>query len=204
MSGSAGHGRWGNRFDHGVSAVTGALGFAPRLGSASAARHQRFAVPEGGRIGGVGAARQVELNETFHRLLYEGSGNVLLARAIHDLVRFFHAYRTAYNPRARLIIAGAYSGFERYLTLVHHLIASLGVQDVHILGQVSNEVLTALYDVADLFLGASEHEGFCVPLIEAFYKRIPVVAYASTAVPATLHGMHQRPGTDDDVKRPME
>ena len=46
----------------------------------------------------------------------------------------------------------------------------------HILGQVTNEELTALYDVADLFLCASEHEGFCVPLIEAFYKRVPVVA----------------------------
>ena len=48
--------------------------------------------------------------------------------------------------------------------------------------------LTALYDIADLFLCASEHEGFCVPLIEAFYKRVPVVAYASTAVPATMDG----------------
>jgi hypothetical protein len=53
---------------------------------------------------------------------------------------------------------------------------------------VSNEELTALYDVADLFLCASEHEGFCVPLIESFYKRVPVLAYAATAVPATMDG----------------
>jgi glycosyltransferase involved in cell wall biosynthesis len=59
---------------------------------------------------------------------------------------------------------------------------------VEILGQVSNEELTALYDVADLFLSASEHEGFCVPLVEAFYKRVPVVARAATAVPATMDG----------------
>ena len=62
------------------------------------------------------------------------------------------------------------------------------MDDVHILGQVTNEELTALYDVADLFLCASEHEGFCVPLIEAFYKRVPVLAYAATAVPATMDG----------------
>ena len=62
------------------------------------------------------------------------------------------------------------------------------MQDVHILGQVTNEELTALYDVADLFLCASEHEGFCVPLIEAFHKRVPVLAYAATAVPATMDG----------------
>ena len=59
---------------------------------------------------------------------------------------------------------------------------------MHILGQVTNEELTALYDVADLFLCASEHEGFCVPIIEAFHKRVPVLAYASTAVPATMDG----------------
>jgi glycosyltransferase involved in cell wall biosynthesis len=53
---------------------------------------------------------------------------------------------------------------------------------------VSNEELSALYDVADLFLCASEHEGFCVPLMEAFYKRVPVLAYAATAVPATMDG----------------
>jgi hypothetical protein len=53
---------------------------------------------------------------------------------------------------------------------------------------VSNEELTALYDVADLFLCASEHEGFCVPLVESFYKQVPVLAYAATAVPATMDG----------------
>ncbi len=103
-----------------------------------------------------------------------------------DLIRFFHAYKTTYNPRSRLIIAGAHGGFETYLTQIHAFIAALGVQDVHILGQVTNEELIALYDVADLFLCASEHEGFCVPIIESFYKRVPVLAYAATAVPSTM------------------
>ena len=83
---------------------------------------------------------------------------------------------------------GSASGFEMYQTLLYDLIASLGVPDVHFLGHVSNAMLTALYDIADLFLSASEHEGFCVPLIEAFYKRIPVVAYAAAAVPMTMDG----------------
>ena len=105
-----------------------------------------------------------------------------------DLIRFFHAYKTWYNPRARLILAGAYGGFEQYYTQLQTLIATLGTRDVHILGQITNEALTALYDVADLFLCASEHEGFCVPLVEAFHKRVPVLAYASTAIPATMDG----------------
>jgi glycosyltransferase involved in cell wall biosynthesis len=59
---------------------------------------------------------------------------------------------------------------------------------VHFLGHVSNEELSALYDVGDVFLCASEHEGFCVPVVEAFYKQVPVIAYAATAVPATMDG----------------
>jgi len=68
------------------------------------------------------------------------------------------------------------------------LVARLGLRHVHFTGHVSNEELTAYYDVADVFLCASEHEGFCVPLVEAFYKRIPVLALARTAVPATMDG----------------
>ena len=59
---------------------------------------------------------------------------------------------------------------------------------MHFIGHVSDEELVAFYEVADLFLCASEHEGFCVPLVEAFYKQVPVLAYAATAVPATMDG----------------
>jgi L-malate glycosyltransferase len=115
-------------------------------------------------------------------------GRVIPNKRFETIVRAFHAYRTRYNPRSRLLLVGSYSGFERYLAMLHELIARLGTPDVHFLGHVANEELTALYDVADLFLCASAHEGFCVPIVEAFYKRIPVLAYASTAVPATMDG----------------
>jgi glycosyltransferase involved in cell wall biosynthesis len=115
-------------------------------------------------------------------------GRLIPNKRPDNLIRFFHAYRQLYNRKARLILAGSYGGFETYLAQLHSLIATLGVSDVHILGQVTNEELTALYDVADLFLCASEHEGFCVPLIESFFKRVPVLALAATAVPATLDG----------------
>jgi glycosyltransferase involved in cell wall biosynthesis len=115
-------------------------------------------------------------------------GRVIPNKRPDDLIRFFHAFKTFYSPRSRLIIAGSYGGFDTYLAQLHALIATLGASDVHILGQVTNEELTALYDCADLYLCASEHEGFCVPIVEAFYKRVPVIAYAATAVPATMDG----------------
>ena len=115
-------------------------------------------------------------------------GRVIPNKKFEDVIRAFHVYRTKHNPRSRLLLVGSYSGFERYLVMLHGLVARLGTPDVHFLGHVSNEELTALYDVADLFLCGSEHEGFCVPLIEAFYKQVPVMAYAATAVPATMDG----------------
>jgi len=115
-------------------------------------------------------------------------GRVIPNKKFEDVIRAFHLYRTRHNPRSRLLLVGSYSGFEKYLAMLQGMIARLGTPDVHFLGHVSNEELTAVYDVADLFLCASEHEGFCVPLIEAFYKRVPVLAYASTAVPATMDG----------------
>jgi glycosyltransferase involved in cell wall biosynthesis len=115
-------------------------------------------------------------------------GRVIPNKRLEDVIRFFRAYQTAYNPRSRLLLAGAYGGFEAYLAMLHHLVADLRVTDVHFLGHVSDEELTAYYDIADLFLCASEHEGFCVPIVEAFYKRVPVLAFAATAVPATMDG----------------
>ena len=72
--------------------------------------------------------------------------------------------------------------------MLHGLIARLDCRDVHLVGHVSNEELTAYYGVGDIFVSASEHEGFCVPLVESFYMGVPVLAYAATAVPSTMDG----------------
>jgi glycosyltransferase involved in cell wall biosynthesis len=114
-------------------------------------------------------------------------GRVISNKKIEDLIRIFDAYHQI-NPRSRLLIVGAFSMFERYLASLYHLIADLGLTHVHFSGHISNEELVAYYEVADLFLCASEHEGFCVPLVEAFYKQVPVLAYAATAVPSTMDG----------------
>ncbi len=101
-------------------------------------------------------------------------GRVIPNKKFENVIRAFHVLPHAAQSRARACCWSArYSGFERYLAMLHALIARLGTPDVHFLGHVSNEELTALYDVADLFLCASEHEGFCVPIIEAFYKQRP-------------------------------
>ena len=149
-------------------------------------------------------ARVAAFDDAWTNIMFVG--RVIPNKKFENVIRAFHVYRTRHNPRARLLLVGSYSGFERYLAMLQGLVARLGTPDVHFLGHVSNEELTALYDTADLFLCASEHEGFCVPLIEAFYKGVPVLAFAATAVPATMDGGGVLYDTTDpgEIARMME
>jgi glycosyltransferase involved in cell wall biosynthesis len=115
-------------------------------------------------------------------------GRIIPNKRIEDVIRYFHAYQRHFNPRSRLLLVGSYGGFDKYLATLHELTARLGAKHVHFTGHVTDAELTAYYDVGDVFLCASAHEGFCVPLVESFYKRVPVVAYAATAVPSTMDG----------------
>jgi glycosyltransferase involved in cell wall biosynthesis len=126
-------------------------------------------------------------------------GRVIANKKIEDVIRFFHAYHTRFNPRSRLIIVGIFSLFERYFAALTHLVQELGNDHVHFTGHIADEELVAYYEIADLFLCASEHEGYCVPLVEAFYKQVPVLAYAATAVPVTMDGA----GVLYETKDPM-
>jgi glycosyltransferase involved in cell wall biosynthesis len=115
-------------------------------------------------------------------------GRVIPNKRFDDLIRIFDVYKREFNPRSRLLLVGSYGGFDKYLAALQQLVATLKTPDVHFFGHVSNEELVACYDVADLFLCASEHEGFCVPILESFFRQVPVLAYAATAVPATMDG----------------
>jgi glycosyltransferase involved in cell wall biosynthesis len=115
-------------------------------------------------------------------------GRIIPNKRIEDVIRYFHAYQRNFNPRSRLLLVGSYTGYEKYLAMLHELIADLGTSSVQFTGHVTDAELAAYYDIADVFLCASAHEGFCVPIVEAFYKQVPVVAYRATAVPATMDG----------------
>jgi glycosyltransferase involved in cell wall biosynthesis len=115
-------------------------------------------------------------------------GRVIPNKKFEDIIRAFHAYKTFFNRRSRLLLVGSHAGFERYVTMLHRFIARLGARDVHLVGHVSNEELTAYYELGDIFVCASEHEGFCVPIVESFHMGVPVLAYAATAVPSTMDG----------------
>jgi len=115
-------------------------------------------------------------------------GRMIPNKRIEEVIRTFHAYKQFFNPRSRLLLVGSHAGFESYFAMLQNMMGRLGTADVHFLGHITNEELTAYYELADVFLCASEHEGFCVPLVEAFHMGVPVLAYAAAAVPATMDG----------------
>jgi glycosyltransferase involved in cell wall biosynthesis len=128
------------------------------------------------------------------RVLGDGKTNILFVgrlipnKKFEDLVKTFYFYKKYFNPESRLILAGDHRGLERYLAAVLDLIGRLGLQDVHLTGHVDFSELLAFYELADIYLSLSEHEGFGVPLLEAFHKRIPVVGFDAGAVGETMNG----------------
>ena len=94
----------------------------------------------------------------------------------HDLVvRAFALFQRELAPDARLVCAGEPIS-RRYREQLTELVAALGARNVEMPGPLDQERLTALYREAAAALYLSEHEGFCIPLIEAFHFAIPVVA----------------------------
>jgi glycosyltransferase involved in cell wall biosynthesis len=104
----------------------------------------------------------------------------------HEVVKAFAVYRRCFDPKARLWLVGS-SSSTRYVTALERLVAALELGDVVTLtGSVSQAALVSYYRGADVFVCLSQHEGFCVPLLEAMWHRVPVVALATSAVPETL------------------
>jgi len=112
-------------------------------------------------------------------------GRLAPQKKIEDLIRAFYFLKKL-KPEARLILVGGGAGFEPYLAGLEALVRELGLEDVHFAGQVGLPDLVAYYSLAQAYLCLSEHEGFCVPLIEAMSVGLPVVARAAAAVPETL------------------
>jgi len=134
-----------------------------------------------------------EPDEVFLQKYRDGKKNWLFVGRIapnkkaEDVIRAFAVYHREYEPESRLLLIGSTGGIRRYDEALENYIRSLGLEDAVVMpGHVSFEEIVASYRAADVFVCMSEHEGFCVPLVEAMYFGVPVVACASSAVPETL------------------
>jgi glycosyltransferase involved in cell wall biosynthesis len=102
------------------------------------------------------------------------------------LIRAFAAYRKL-DPMARLVFVGGFDLADPYYVSLEWMVSKFGLGDhVLFLGSIPDPGLQACYRTAHLFWSMSEHEGFGVPLIEAMWFDVPVLALSSSAVPETM------------------
>jgi glycosyltransferase involved in cell wall biosynthesis len=130
------------------------------------------------------------------RILSDGLINILFVgrivpnKKIEDHIRLAEMYKRYVDSYYRFIFVGRYDGLPRYYSQVRALIAEYQMlpDRFWFTGPVPDEDLAAFYRWSDAYVSLSEHEGFCVPLVEAMAADVPIVAYAAGAVPETLGG----------------
>jgi glycosyltransferase involved in cell wall biosynthesis len=117
-------------------------------------------------------------------------GRIVPNKKIEDHIRLAEMYKRYVDSYYRFIFVGRYDGLPRYYAMVRALIAEYEMLPDRFVftGPVPDEDLAAYYRWADVYISLSEHEGFCVPLVEAMAADVPVLAYAAGAVPETLGG----------------
>lgn len=118
------------------------------------------------------------------RILF--TGRVSPNKKLEDIIKTFYYYHSFINEKSQLVLAGKWQ-MPAYLDELKALVSDLRLGDsVLFTGEVDDARLAWYYSHADVFLCMSEHEGFCVPLVEAMHYGIPIIAYSAAAVPGTL------------------
>jgi L-malate glycosyltransferase len=130
------------------------------------------------------------------RILADGLINILFVgriapnKRIDDHIRLAELYKRYVDSYYRFIFVGRTDGVPAYYAQVRALIDDFQMlpDRFWFTGPVPDEDLAAFYRWADVYVSLSEHEGFCVPLVEAMAADVPIVAFAAGAVPETLGG----------------
>jgi len=136
------------------------------------------------------------LDAFVHRLFRDGRTNILFVgrvapnKKIEDLIKVTFYYKKFIRPLVRLIVVGKTSSVPVYYHALVKLADDflLAPEEICFTGHLPDDEMYAVYRAADVFLSLSEHEGFCLPLVESMIFDLPVIAFDSTAVPDTLGG----------------
>jgi L-malate glycosyltransferase len=130
------------------------------------------------------------------RLLDDGLVNFLFVgriapnKKIEDHIRLAEVYKRYIDAYYRFIFVGRYDVVPRYYATIRALMAEYRFLNDRFIftGPIPDAELAVYYRHAAVYISLSEHEGFCVPLVEAMAADVPVLAYAAAAVPDTLGG----------------
>lgn len=115
-------------------------------------------------------------------------GRIAPNKCVEELILAFAWYHRTIEPRSRLVLVGSDRSCPRYYAMLRLLAARLDLPNVYFKGFLSREQLAACYREADLFVCASRHEGYCLPLLEAMAHGVPVAARDIGGMPEAMGG----------------
>ncbi len=115
-------------------------------------------------------------------------GRVAPNKCVEDVIRSFAYFQRYVDDQARLLIVGEHRHILPYYYDLQQFISEIGATDIHFAGHVPDEELNAYYQVADILVCLSQHEGFCVPLFEAIQSGLPAIALAAAGIPYSTGG----------------
>ena len=117
-------------------------------------------------------------------------GRIAPNKKIEDHIRLAEHYKRYIDSHYRFIFVGRHDAVPSYYATVRALMEKyqMPADRFWFTGPVPNADLAAFYRYASVYISLSEHEGFCVPLLEAMAAGVPVLAYGSTAVTETMGG----------------
>ena len=117
-------------------------------------------------------------------------GRVAPNKKIEDHIRLAEVYKRYVDTNYRFVFVGKSDAVPSYYATIRAMMVQyqMPADRFWFTGPVPDEDLAAYYRTATAYISLSEHEGFCVPLVEAMAADVPVLAYAAGAVPETLGG----------------
>lgn len=115
-------------------------------------------------------------------------GRMAPNKRIETLIESFYWYHKTLNPYSRLVLVGSDRSCPRYYAMLRMLAGDFDLANVCFEGFAAPEGLPSYYRCADVFVTTSEHEGYCLPLLEAMHLGVPVVAQGIGGIPEALDG----------------
>ena len=117
-------------------------------------------------------------------------GRIVPNKKIEDHIKLAEHYKRYVGEQYRFVFVGKTDATPRYFAAIQLLLERYRMPPGRFIftGPVPDDDLATYYRMASVYISLSEHEGFCVPLLEAMAADVPVLAYSAAAVPDTLGG----------------
>lgn len=135
----------------------------------------------------IGNVQSNAIYKNVRKVVFLSVGRIAANKKQEDVINIFLNYHNFIDSDCLLYIVGNNEQTPEYSRFLMEGIQASNCRDKIIFtGKVSDEELYSYYKSADIFLCMSEHEGFCIPLLESMFFEIPTIAYDSSAVKYTM------------------